>query len=45
MSRHEALLLAWDRVDDVWLGLATHLDDQDHPITGWLTGDRITPAA
>lgn len=44
LGRREALLLAWDRVDGVWLGLVTHLDDQDHPITGWLTTDRITPA-
>ena len=44
LARREALLLAWDRADDSWLGLLTYVDDQGHPITGWVTADRITPA-
>lgn len=46
LSRREALLLAWDKTDSDthWLALATWLDDADHPITGWVTSDRIAPA-
>lgn len=44
LSRREALLLAWDRADDVWRALATYVDDQGHPITGWISSDRVTPA-
>lgn len=43
-SRREALLLAWNRGDEHWLGLVTHLDDQGHHITEWVSADRIAPA-
>ncbi len=45
LSRREALLLAWDRADQHWLGLVVYVDDQGYPITGWVTSDRITPAS